>query len=430
MESLLFIFLLLAFLFMGIPVAFALGLVGFVIAYGAGIFNPILITHVMYSQGIDSFPLLAVPFFILAGSLMEEGGISQRLIELAQFAVGRIRGGLAQAAVVTGMFFGGITGSAIADAAAVGSVLIPAMKKKNYDPAFSSALAAAAGAVGPIIPPSIPMIIYAVIANTSVASLFLGGIVPGVLYGVILMIYSYFYAKRRNYPKETVPITVNNFINVLRRGIFPLLMPLIIVGGIFSGIFTATESAVVAVVYAFIVSRHILKELTWKRLPAILAGTARSTASIMFIIGLATFLGWVITSEQIPQKVAETLFNFSSKPWIIISMLNGLMLVLGCFIDPVSILILICPIALPIIKQIGMDPVHFGVILTVNISIGSLYPPVGELLFVTSRIGKVSYYDISKAVIPMVVLLIGLLFLVSLVPETVLYLPRRFAPGN
>jgi tripartite ATP-independent transporter DctM subunit len=429
-KSLLFIVLLLVFLFMGFPVAFALGLVGFVIAYWAGIFNPILIPHIMYSQGIDSFPLLAVPFFILAGSLMEEGGISQRLIDLAQFVVGRIRGGLAQVAVVTGMFFGGITGSAIADAAAVASVLIPAMKKKNYDPAFSAALAAAAGAVGPIIPPSIPMIIYAVIANTSVASLFLGGIVPGVLYGVILMIYSYFYARRKNYPKETVPITLDNFLTVFKRGIFPLLMPAIIVGGIFSGIFTATESAVVAVVYSFIVSRFFYKDLTWGRLPAILAATARSTASIMFIIGLATFLGWVITSEQIPQKIAEALFGISRTPWVIISMLNGLMLVLGCFIDPVSILILICPIALPIIKQIGMDPVHFGVILTVNISIGSLYPPVGELLFVTGRIGKVSYYDISKAVIPMVILLIGLLFLVSLVPDTVLYLPRLFGPGK
>jgi C4-dicarboxylate transporter DctM subunit len=304
------------------------------------------------------------------------------------------------------------------------------MKKKNYDPAFSAALAAAAGAVGPIIPPSIPMIIYAVIANTSVASLFLGGIVPGALYGLILMVYSYLYARRRNYPTETVPLTFHNFITVSKRGIFPLLMPVIIVGGIFSGVFTATESAVVAVVYSFIVARFIYHEVTWRNLPKILASTARSTASIMYIIGFATFLGWVITSEQIPQKVAEAIFSLSGTPWIIISMLNGLMLVLGCFIDPVSILILICPIALPIIKQIGMDPVHFGVILTVNISIGALYPPVGELLFVTSRIGKVSYYDISKAIMPMVILLIGLLFLVSLVPDTVLYLPRLFAPGN
>jgi len=430
MESLLFIVLLLVFLFLGFPVAFALGLVGLVIAYLAGIFNPILITHIMYSQGIDSFPLLAVPFFILAGSLMEEGGISQRLIDLAQFVVGRIRGGLAQVAVVTGMFFGGITGSAIADAAAVGSVLIPAMKKKGYDPAFSAALAAAAGAVGPILPPSIPMIIYAVIANTSVASLFLGGIVPGALYGFILMVYSYFYARRRKYPTEKMPLDLHGFITVSKRGIFPVLMPVIIVGGIFSGVFTATESAVVAVVYSFIVACFIYREVTLKSIPRILAATAKSTASIMYIIGFATFLGWVITSEQIPQKVAEAIFSISDSPWIIISMLNGLMLVLGCFIDPVSILILICPIALPIIKQIGMDPVHFGVILTVNISIGALYPPVGELLFVASRIGKVSYFDISKAVIPMVILLIGLLFLVSLVPDTVLYLPRVFAPGN
>jgi len=430
MSPLIFIALLFLFLFAGIPIAFSLGLVGAVIAVWKGIFNPILITHIMYSQGIDSFPLLAVPFFILAGALMEEGGISRRLVNFAQFLVGRIRGGLAQVAIVTGMFFGGITGSAVADAAAVGSMLIPSMKEKKYDPAFASALSAASGAMGPIIPPSIPMVIYAVIANASVASLFLGGIVPGVLFGVSLMIYSYFYAKRKNLPKEEVDITFANFLTVMKQGILPLLMPFIILGGIFTGMFTATESAVVAVAYAFIVSHFIYRQLPLKKMPKILADSAKSTASIMFIIGMATFLSWVITSEQIPQQVAETFFRISAKPWMIIIMLNILMLILGCFIDPVSILILISPIALPIIKQIGMDPVHFGVVLTVNICIGSLTPPVGTLLFVCSRIGKVSFYDISKAILPMCLMVIGVLFLISLVPETVMYLPRLFAAGK
>jgi len=194
--------------------------------------------------------------------------------------------------------------------------------------------------------------------------------------------------------------------------------------------FTATESAVVAVAYAFIVSHFIYRQLPLKKMPKILADSAKATASIMFIIGMATFLSWVITSEQIPQQVAETFFRISAKPWMIIIMLNILMLILGCFIDPVSILILISPIALPIIKQIGMDPVHFGVVLTVNICIGSLTPPVGTLLFVCSRIGKVSFYDISKAILPMCLVVIGVLFLISLVPETVMYLPRLFAPGK
>ena len=426
MSALLFVALLLAFLLLGFPIAFALGMVGLIIAVLKGIFNPILIPHVMYSQGIDSFPLLAVPFFILAGSLMEEGGISQRLVDFAQFIVGRIRGGLAQVAVLTGMFFGGISGSAVADAAAVGSVLIPAMRNKNYDPAFSSALAAASGAMGPIIPPSIPMVIYAVIANASVASLFLGGIIPGALFGLALMLYSYLYARAKGYPKEEVSLTLPNFLKVFKRGILPLLMPVIIVGGIFSGIFTATESAVVAVVYSFVVSHFVYKELPWRRMPAILASAAKSTASIMYIIGMATFLSWVITSEQIPQQVAGVFFRISEQPWITITMLNILILILGCFIDPVSILILMSPIALPIIAKIGLDPVHFGVIITVNICIGSLTPPVGTLLFVTSRIGKVNFIEISKAMIPMVVLVIGILFLISLVPETVMYLPRLF----
>lgn len=428
MTPLVFIVFLFLFLLAGIPVAFSLGLVGLVIAVHKGIFNPILITHIMYSQGIDSFPLLAVPFFILAGSLMEQGGISQRLVDFAQFLVGRIRGGLAQVAIVTGMFFGGITGSAVADAAAVGSMLIPPMKEKKYDPAFSSALSAASGAMGPIIPPSIPMVIYAVIANVSVASLFLAGIVPGVLFGVSLMVYSYFYAKKKRYPREEVTLTVRGFLSVLRRGILPLLTPLIILGGIFSGVFTATESGVVAVVYAFTVSHFVYRTLPLRNIPKILADSAKATASIMFIIGLATFLSWVITSEQIPQQVAETFFQVTDRPWVIVILLNLLMLILGFFIDPVSILILISPIALPIIQKIGMDPVHFGVILTVNICIGSLTPPVGTLLFVCSRIGRVSFYEISKAIVPMCLVVIGVLFLISLVPDTAMYLPRIFSP--
>jgi len=430
MTSVLFIALLLCFLLLGIPVAFSLGLVGLVIALSKGIFNPIIIPHIMYAQGIDSFPLLAVPLFILAGAIMEEGGISNRLVEFAQFIVGRIRGGLAQVSVLTGMFFGGISGSAVADAAAVGSVLIPAMKKRKYAPGFSSALTAASGAMGPIIPPSIPMVIYAVIANASVAELFLGGIIPGLLFGLILMGYAYFFAKKHRYPREDVPLTLTTFWRVFRRAILPLLMPVIIVGGIFSGIFTATESAVVAVIYSLLIAIFVYRELPLKRIPAIFISAAKSTASIMYIIGMASFLSWVITSEQIPQQVAQFFFEVSEQPWIIIIMLNIMILLLGCFIDPVSILILMTPIALPIIRQIGMDPVHFGVIITMNICIGSLTPPVGTLLFVSSRIGDVHLYEISKAVIPMVVLIIGLLLLVSLIPGSVMYLPSVFGPGG
>jgi tripartite ATP-independent transporter DctM subunit len=430
MMSLVFIGLLLFFLLLGIPVAFALGLVGLIIAVSNGIFNPIIIPHIMYSQGIDSFPLLAVPLFILAGAIMEEGGISNRLVEFAQFIVGRIRGGLAQVSVLTGMFFGGISGSAVADAAAVGSVLIPAMKKRKYDPGFSSALTAAAGAMGPIIPPSIPMVIYAVIANASVAKLFLGGIIPGLLFGFILMGYSYFFAKKNGYPREEVPFTLITFWRVFRRAILPLLMPVIIVGGIFTGIFTATESAVVAVIYSLIISFFVYRELSLKKIPAIFINAAKATASIMYIIAMASFLSWVITSEQIPQQIAQFFFNVSDQPWIIIIMLNIMILLLGCFIDPVSILILMTPIALPIVNHIGMDPVHFGVIITINICIGSLTPPVGTLLFVTSRIGNVHLFEISKAVIPMVILVTALLLLVSLIPETVLYLPRVLSGGG
>jgi len=426
MSSLLFISLLLLFLFLGIPVAFSLGLVGLIIAVSEGIFNPILIPHIAYAQGIDSFPLLAVPFFILAGTIMEKGGISKRLVDFAQFIVGRIRGGLAQVSVLTGMFFGGISGSAVADAAAVGSVLIPAMKEKKYDAGFASALTAASGAIGPIIPPSIPMVIYAVIANTSVKDLFLGGIIPGALFAFVLMVYSYFYARIKKYPREEVKFTLRNFWIVFKGAILPLLMPIIIVGGIFLGIFTATESAVVAVVYALLISVFVYHEISLKSIPSILVSAAKSSASIMYIIGMASFLSWVLTSVQIPQQAASFLLGISEQPWIIIIVLNLLILLLGCFIDPVSILILMSPIALPIIQQIGMHPVHFGVIITVNICIGSLTPPVGTLLFVTSRIGNVDFYKISISIIPIVILVILLLFIISLIPETVMFLPSLF----
>ena len=242
--------------------------------------------------------------------------------------------------------------------------------------------------------------------------------------------YAYFFAKKNRYPREDVPLTLLSFWRVFRRAVLPLLMPVIIVGGIFSGIFTATESAVVPVVYSLFIGFFVYRELSLSRIPAIFISAAKSTASIMYIIGMASFLSWVITSEQIPQQVAQFFFQVSEQPWVIIILLNVMILLLGCFIDPVSILILMTPIALPIIHQIGMDPVHFGVIITMNICIGSLTPPVGTLLFVTSRIGNVHLYEISKAVIPMVVLIIGLLLLVSLVPDTVLYLPEMFGSGG
>lgn len=406
----------------GLPIAIALGLTGVLIASIQGIFNPVLLGHVMY-QGVDHFSLLAVPFFMLAGTLMEAGGISRRLMEFSFALVGRMRGGLAQVAVVLSMLFAGLSGSAVADTAAVGSLLIPSMREKGYREGFSAALIAAGGAIGPIIPPSIPMVIYAVIANVSVAKLFLGGVIPGIAFGLLLMAYSYFEALRHDYPRETSLFSINKLIMTFQKGFLAFLMPVIILGGILSGIFTATESSVVAAVYAFIVGKFIYGELKWKDIPEAFARAARNTSSVMFIIAVASFLSWVLTSQQIPQTITKTLLSVSNKPLIILILLNIFILFLGCFIDAVSILVLISPVALPLIKIAGIDPVYFGVLLILNISIGALTPPVGTCLFVASGVGDVDLAKSSKAVLPIV--LIAVLFLLSVIvfPQIIMFLP-------
>lgn len=407
---------------LGMPIAIALGLTGILIAWLSGIFNPVLIGHVMY-QGVDSFTLLAVPFFMLAGALMEEGGISRRLMNFSFALVGRMRGGLAQVAVVLSMLFAGLSGSAVADTAAVGSLLIPSMKEKGYREGFAAALVAAGGAIGPIIPPSIPMVIFAVIANVSVAELFLGGIFPGVFFGLVLMAYSYVEAKRYDYPRETTAFSLSFLGKTFKEGLLAFLMPVIILGGILSGVFTATESSVVAAVYAFVVGKFVYGELRWKRIPEVFASAARNTAGVMFIIAVASFLSWILTSRQIPQTIARELLSLSTNPVIVLLLLNAFILFLGCFIDAVSILVLISPVALPIIRSLGIDPVYFGVLLVLNICLGALTPPVGTCLFVASSVGGVNLTKTSRAILPIVLLAVFCLALAIFFPAVILFLP-------
>ncbi len=407
----------------GMPIAIALGLTGVLIASVQGIFNPVLLGHVMY-QGVDHFSLLAVPFFMLAGTLMEAGGISRRLMEFSFALVGRMRGGLAQVAVVLSMLFAGLSGSAVADTAAVGSLLIPSMREKGYREGFAAALIAAGGAIGPIIPPSIPMVIYAVIANVSVAKLFLGGVIPGIAFGLFLMAYSYYEALRHNYPRETSYFSFDKLVKTFKKGFLAFLMPVIILGGILSGIFTATESSVVAAVYAFLVGKFIYGELKWKDIPEVFARAARNTSSVMFIIAVASFLSWVLTSQQIPQTITRSLLSVSKNPLIILILLNIFILFLGCFIDAVSILVLISPVALPLIKIAGIDPIYFGVLLVLNICIGALTPPVGTCLFVASGVGNVDLAKSSRAVLPIVLIAVISLLMAIIFPSVIMYLPE------
>jgi C4-dicarboxylate transporter DctM subunit len=415
-----------AMLLIGLPIAITLAITGVLISVTQGIFKPVLLGHVMF-QGVDSFSLLAVPFFMLAGGLMDEGGISRRLMNFAYLLVGRMRGGLAQVGVVLSMLFAGLSGSAVADTAALSSMLAPSMKEKGYREGFIGALFAAGGAIGPIIPPSIPMIIYGVAANASISKLFIGGIIPGIFLGLLLMVYVHFEAVRHNYPRATEKVNPKELIKASRDGLLALALPVIVLGGIRLGIFTATESSVMAVVYAFILGKFVYKELKWSKIPEILASSARGTSSVLIIIAAASFLSWVLTSRQIPQNITTFLLSVSKSPMVIILLLNLFMLFLGMFIDAVSIIVLITPVATPILMRLGVDPVYFGLLLVFNVCIGALTPPVGTCLFVASSAGKIPLNKIIKAVVPIVCIELVWLLLAILFPSVLMFLPNALS---
>lgn len=423
----LFLGLFLIAIVIGMPVAFSLSGVGTAVMAWQGIFNPVIIAQNMFN-GNDSTPLIAVLFFMLAGALMEKSKLTQRLMDFAYAIVGHFHGGLAHVAVLVAMLFAAMSGSAVATAAAVGGMLLPAMRKKGYDDGFSAALIASGGAIGPIIPPSIPMVIYAVIANTSVERMFLGGAVPGILFGVLLMLYSRFYAKRHNYPREEGKFDWGELGKAFKRAILALFMPIIILGGIFSGVFTATEAACVAAVYTFIIGKFVYKTIKWKELPAICLNAAKNTSVVMIIISSCSVLAWVLTSQQIPQQIAQALLAVSTNPTVVLLLISAFVLVLGCFMDAVAIVVLLSPIMLTVLQQLSIDPVFFGVLLVVNVCIGALTPPVGTCLFVASKIGGVDLAKTAKAALPMVLIAVVLLAACILFPQLVMFLPNWLAP--
>ncbi len=424
----LFLILFLVMILIGVPVAFTLAATGIAIMVWQGIFNPVSVSHIMY-QGLDSFPFLAVPFFMLAGSIMEEAKITKRLMDFAYSLVGRFRGGLAHVAILVAMIFAAMCGSAAATAAAVGALLLPTMNARGYNKGFSAALIASGGAIGPIIPPSIPMIIYAVIAGVSVERMFLGGVGPGVIFGLSLMIYSTYVAKRDNLAKETERLDLKVFLANLKSACLPMLLPIIILGGIFSGYFTATESSVVAVVYALFLGMVIYRTISFKAIPRVFLSACRNTASIMFILSCCAVLNWVLTSQQIPQQIAASILAASANPTIVLLMVMGLVLILGCFMDAVAIILLLSPLCLVVMKSVGIDPVFFGVLLVVNVCVGALTPPVGTCLFVASKVGNVSLVETSKAAIPMVLLAAALMVSCVLFPEIIMFLPTMILGG-
>jgi tripartite ATP-independent transporter DctM subunit len=414
-------------LILSAPIFFSLGLSALALLWNKGMLVPQLVVQRMFA-GIDSFPMMAIPFFMLAGSLMDTGGISTRLVRFSNYLVGWIQGGLAHVVIVASCFFAGITGSAVADATAIGSTLIPLMKKRGFPVLFSATVVAAAGVVGPIIPPSIPMVIYGSMAGVSIGALFMGGFIPGILIGLGLMAVAYIQAKKHGYPREAVRPTVKEFLQATISAMGAIFMPLIILGGIFGGVFTATEAAVVATIYAFIMGKFVYQELQWRHFPDILYKAGLNTAMILIIVGVANLVGYIMAVERIPLKVAELFLSITANKWVMLLLINILLLIVGCFIDGASALIIFTPVLLPLIYKLGIDPIFFGVMITVNLMIGTITPPVGLCLYVACGIADVRLEQISRTIIPFLLIEIAVLFLITYVPNLIMFLPALFGP--
>ena len=407
--------------FMGIPLALVMGITGIVVLIAMGV--PLELVAQRMFTGIDSFPLMAVPFFILAGDLMNRGGTTIRIIGFANSLVGHIRGGLAHACVVANMIFAGISGSSVADASAIGSIMIPSMEKNGYDLDFSAALNSVAATIGPIIPPSIIMVIYGVSVNVSVGGLFAAGFVPGILMGLALMIVVSRISKKRNYTMSE-GFSGKKVAVEFKSSIWALLAPVIILGGILGGIFTPTEAAAVAVIYSFFVGKFIFREIAWKDLPGILFQSGITTGAILLIISLANVFAWVIAANQIPVKLSALFLSATSNPYVFLLIVNILLLIVGMFMETGAAIILLAPILAPIAVKLGVHPLHFGFMMVLNLAIGMATPPVGVCLFVSCGITGLSLEKVSAATIKFIFTLLGVLLLVTYVAPISLFLPK------
>ncbi|MBL8699128.1 MAG: TRAP transporter large permease [Alphaproteobacteria bacterium] len=406
----------------GAPVAVAMGLTGAIAVVLIGDIPPQVIAQ-RFVTGVDSFPLLAVPFFILAGALMNTGGTTERLVRLANVMVGRFTGGLGHVTIVSNMIMAGMSGSAAADAAGTGSVLIPAMKRAGFSPSFSAALTAAASTIGPIIPPSIPFVVFGVLASVSIGRLFLGGAIPGVLMGLYLMVAVYVIAKRRGYARGAPPAK-GELRKALWEALPALALPAIIIWGIVGGVVTPTEAAVIAVLYALFLGTIVYRELTWTNLQAIFGEAALTTASVMFIVAAAALLAWVLTRQQAGPALVSFVLSISRDPYIVLLVLNVILLILGCFLETLSLMILLVPVLMPLIKALGIDPVHFGVMFTLNLMIGLITPPVGMSMFIACRIANIQITEFAREIGPFVLALVAVLLVVTYFPSVVLFLPN------
>lgn len=421
----LFLFLFL-FIALTVPIGIALGLsTALTLALTSNI--PTMIIAQNAFTGLDSFPLMAIPFFILAGNLMEHGGISRRILSFADSLVGFITGGLAMVTTLSCMIFAAISGSGPATVSAIGSFMMPAMKRKGYDEGFAAALSAAAGSIGVIIPPSIPFVIYAVATGSSISDLFIAGVVPGILVGVALMVASYYISKKHGWMGNGVRPSFKNVGQQFIKSFWALLMPVIILGSIYASICTPTEAAVLGIMYAIIVGKFVYKELEWKFIYKAVVDAALINGATSFMIGLSSSFASYLTMAQVPATVATLLTTVSSNPIVIMLIINIFLLIVGCFIDNISSCLILAPIFLPVVTHFGISPIHFGIIMTLNLAIGFVTPPYGANLFVASAVGDVPFTKVAKNAIPLVFVMIFVLMLVTYIEPVSMTLVRMVA---
>ena len=423
MDALVLIGSFAALMLLGMPVAYALGLAA--LLGGLWIELPLDAIMIQIASGVNKFSLLAIPCFVLAGAIMAEGGMARRLVAFAGVLIGFVRGGLSLVNILSSTFFGAISGSSVADTASIGSVLIPEMEKNGYPRPFATAVTVSGSVQAILIPPSHNAVIYSMAAGgtVSVAALFMAGVFPGLLLGLSLSIYCLYVARKRNYPKGRV-IPMSEALKICLDAMWGLMTMVIILGGIMSGVFTATESASIAVVWAFFVTMFIYRDYRWSDLPKLMHRTVKTVSIVMILIGFAASFGYIMTLMQIPLKITAMLTTLSDNRYVILALINIMLLVLGTLMDMAPLILILTPVLLPVAKAIGIDPVHFGMIMMVNLGIGLITPPVGAVLFVGSAVAKLRIEEVVRAMGPFFVILLAVLVMVTYLPAISLWLPR------
>ena len=425
MDAVLLLIAFFVFVGIGAPIAYAMGMAALFGAFWIGI--PYEAVMIKISDGISKFSLLAIPFFVLAGAIMAEGGMARRLVSFANVLVGFVRGGLALVNIVASTFFAGISGSSVADTSAIGSVLIPQMVRAGYPRLFAVNVTISGSLQALLIPPSHNMVLYSLAAggSISVGALFLAGVVPGLLLGASLMLYVLFISYKNGYPKgEAIPL--RQAIGIAGDALWGLGTMVIILGGILSGVFTATESAAVACIYSFLVTMFIYRDYKWSVLPLLLHRVVKTVAMVMMLIAFASAFGYIVALMQLPARATNFFLTLSDNKYVILMMINLLLLVLGCLMDMAPLILICTPILLPVIKTLGVDPVHFGIMLIVNLGIGLLTPPVGSVLFVGCAVGKVTIEQVTRTIWPFYIVMFIVLMLVTYVPAISLTMPKFF----